>query len=112
MTAVVGFIEESFCPSPNPAEVSAVFSVPLDFFTSDENHVSSGSVGTLGPMHSFHFLDPGSGNHYHIWGLTAMIAVLVSVLALGKKPEFDVAFDTDDPFLSLRKVLHRKLSKL
>lgn len=112
MTAVVGFIEESFCPSPNPAEVSAVFSVPLDFFTSDENHVSSGSVGTLGLMHSFHFLDPGSGNHYHIWGLTAMIAILVSVLALGKKPEFDVAFDTDDPFLSLRKVLHRKLSKL
>lgn len=112
VTTVVGFIEESFCPCPNPAEVSAVFSVPLDLFTSEENHVSSSSVGTLGLLHSFYFLDPSSGNQYHIWGLTAMIAIVVSVLALGKKPEFDVAFDTDDPFLSLQKVLHRKLSKL
>lgn len=112
MTTVVGFIEESFCPCPNPAEVSAVFSVPLDFFTSEENHVSPSSVSTSGPMHSFYFLDPGSGNKYYIWGLTAMIAILVSVLALRKKPEFDVAFDTDDPFLFLQKVLLRKLSKL
>lgn len=112
VTTVVGFIEESFCPCPNPAEVSAVFSVPLDFFTSEENHVPSSSVGTLGLLHSFYFLDPGSGNQYHIWGLTAMIAILVSVLALRKKPEFDVAFDIDDPFLSLQKVLHKKLSKL
>lgn len=112
VTTVVGFIDKSFCPSPNQAEVSAVFSVPLDFFTSEENHASSSSVGTLGLMHSFHFLDPGSSNQYHIWGLTAMIAVLVSVLALRKKPEFDVAFDTDDPISSLKKFLHRKLSKL
>ena len=105
MTTVVGFIQESFCPCPNPAEVSAVFSVPLDFFTCEEKHVSSSSVGTLGLMHSFYFLDPGSGNQYHIWGLTAMIAILVSVLALRKKPEFDVAFETDDPFSSLQKVI-------
>lgn len=112
MTPVVGFIEESFCPCPNPAEVSAVFSVPLDFFTSDENHVSCSSAGTLAPMHSFCFSDPESGNQYHIWGLTAMIAILVSVLALRKKPKFDIAFDTDDPFSNFRKVLHIKLSKL
>lgn len=110
MTPVVGFVEESFCPCPNPAEVSAVFSVPLDFFTSDKNHVSS--VGTFGPMHSFYFLDPDSGNQYHIWGLTAMIAIQVSVLALRKKPQFDVAFDTDDPFSTLKKILLLKLSKL
>ncbi|XP_056909080.1 peroxisomal coenzyme A diphosphatase NUDT7 [Takifugu flavidus] len=112
VTPVVGFIEESFCPCPNPAEVSAVFSVPLDFFTSDENHVSCSSIGTLAPMHSFCFSDPESGNQYHIWGLTAMIAILVSVLALRKKPKFDIAFDTDDPFSTFRKVLHMKLSKL
>lgn len=112
MTPVVGFTEESFCPRPNPAEVSAVFSVPLDFFTREENHASSSSVGKLGLMYSFYFSDPDSGNQYHIWGLTAIIAVLVSVLALRKKPEFDVGFDTDDPFSSLKKVLHRKLSKL
>lgn len=112
MTTVVGFIDESFCPCPNPAEVGAVFSVPLVFFTSEENHVTPSSVRTLGLMHSFYFLDPGSGNQYHIWGLTAVIAILVSVLALRKKPEFDVALDTDDPFSTLQKILHRKLSKL
>lgn len=112
VTPVVGFIEESFRPCPNPAEVSAVFSVPLDFFTSEENHVSSSSVGMSGLIHSFNFLDPDSGSQYCIWGLTAMIAILVSVLALRKKPEFDVAFDTDDPFSSLQKILQRKLSKL
>lgn len=110
MTPVVGFVEESFCPCPNPAEVSAVFSVPLDFFTSGKNHVSS--VGTFGPMHSFYFLDPDSGNQYHIWGLTAMIAIQVSVLALRKKPQFDVAFDADGPFSTLKKSLLLQLSKL
>lgn len=112
VTTVVGFIEESFSPRPNPAEVSAVFSVPLHVFTSEENHLSSSSAGPLGLMHSFHFLDSASGTQYHIWGLTAAIAILVSALALRKKPDFDVAFDADDPFLSLQKILHRKLSKL
>ncbi|CAG5958153.1 unnamed protein product [Menidia menidia] len=113
VTPVVGFIEESFCPVPNPAEVSAVFTVPLDFFTSNkDHHLSHGAAGTTGPLHSFYFVDPGSGSLYHIWGLTAMLAILVASLALRKKPEFDVDFDLDDPLPYFQQILHRRLSKL
>ncbi|KAM9754365.1 peroxisomal coenzyme A diphosphatase NUDT7 isoform 2-T2 [Menidia menidia] len=113
VTPVVGFIEESFCPVPNPAEVSAVFTVPLDFFTSNkDHHLSHGAAGTTGPLHSFYFVDPGSGSLYHIWGLTAMLAILVASLALRKKPEFDVDFDLDDPLPYFQRILHRRLSKL
>lgn len=113
VTPVVGFIDESFCPCPNPAEVSAVFPVPLDFFTSEKDHFGAhGAAGMAGPLHSFHFVDPDSGNQYHIWGLTAMLAIVVAALALRKKPEFDVDFDTDDPFSFFHKILRRRISKL
>ncbi|XP_008290181.1 peroxisomal coenzyme A diphosphatase NUDT7 [Stegastes partitus] len=113
VTPVVGFIEESFSPSPNPAEVSAVFTVPLDFFTSQKDHYAAhGAAGLVGPLHSFHFVDPDSGRQYHIWGLTAMLAILVAALALRKKPEFDVGFDSEDPFAFFQQILHRRLNKL
>lgn len=113
MTPVVGFIDESFCPCPNPAEVSAVFTVPLDFFTREEDHCGArGAPGMAGPLHSFHFVDPDSGSQYHIWGLTAMLAILVAALALRKKPEFDTGFDLEDPLSFFQHVLHRRMSKL
>uniref|UniRef100_I3KC47 Nudix (nucleoside diphosphate linked moiety X)-type motif 7 n=1 Tax=Oreochromis niloticus TaxID=8128 RepID=I3KC47_ORENI len=113
VTPVVGFIEESFCPSPNPAEVSAVFTVPLDFFTSKEDHHSTyGVVGMSGLLHSFYFVDTDSGSQYHIWGLTALLAILVAVLALKKKPEFEVGFDSEDPIAFFQQILHRRISKL
>lgn len=113
MTPVVGFIEESFCPRPNPAEVSAVFTVPLDFFTSEKDHSAAhGAAGAIGPLHSFHFLDPESGGQYHIWGLTAILAILVAVLALRKQPEFHVGFDSEDPGSFFQEALHRRISKL
>ncbi|XP_033490769.1 peroxisomal coenzyme A diphosphatase NUDT7 [Epinephelus lanceolatus] len=113
VTPVVGFIDESFCPCPNPAEVSAVFTVPLDFFTSDKDHYATQwAAGMKGTQHSFYFVDPDSGSQYHIWGLTAMIAILVAVLALRKKPEFDVAFDTEDPLSVFQQILNRRISKL
>lgn len=113
VTPVVGFIDESFCPSPNPAEVSAVFTVPLDFFTSQKDHYAAhGAAGLVGPLHSFHFVDPDSGSRYHIWGLTAMLAILVAALALRKKPEFDVGFDSEDPLAFFQQILHRRLNKL
>ncbi|KAG7217416.1 hypothetical protein INR49_021583 [Caranx melampygus] len=68
VTPVVGFIEESFCPRSNPAEVSAVFTVPLDFFAREKDHCAvRGAAGTIGPLHSFQFVDPDSGSNYHIW---------------------------------------------
>lgn len=113
VTPVVGFIDESFCPSPNPDEVSDVFTVPLDFFTSDKDHYAThGAAGLKGHMHSFYFVDPDSGSQYHIFGLTAMFAILVAALALRKKPEFDVVFDYEDPLFFFQQILHRRTSKL
>ncbi|XP_041650594.1 peroxisomal coenzyme A diphosphatase NUDT7 [Cheilinus undulatus] len=113
VTPVVGFIEESFCPSPNPAEVSAVFTVPLDFFTSEKDHYAAhGAAGMVGPLHSFYFMDSDSGIQYHIWGLTAMLAILVATIALRKTPEFEVSFDSEDPISFFQQVLQRRLSKL
>ncbi|XP_022057613.1 peroxisomal coenzyme A diphosphatase NUDT7 [Acanthochromis polyacanthus] len=113
VTPVVGFIDASFRPSPNPAEVSAVFTVPLDFFTSQKDHYAAhGAAGLVGPLHSFHFVDPDSRRQYHIWGLTAMLAILVAALALRKKPEFDVGFDSEDPLSFFQQILHRRLNKL
>ncbi|XP_067445598.1 peroxisomal coenzyme A diphosphatase NUDT7 [Thunnus thynnus] len=113
VTPVVGFIDESFCPRPNPAEVSAVFTVPLDFFTSEKDHFTThGAAGMTGPLHSFYFTDPDTGNQYHIWGLTAMVVIVVALLALRKKPEFDVGFDSEDPLSFFQQILHRRISKL
>uniref|UniRef100_A0A3P9JXZ0 Peroxisomal coenzyme A diphosphatase NUDT7 n=1 Tax=Oryzias latipes TaxID=8090 RepID=A0A3P9JXZ0_ORYLA len=113
VTPVVGFIDETFSPSPNPAEVSAVFSVPLGFFTREKDHfVAHSAPGMMGPLHSFHFWDPATGCLYHIWGLTAILAILVATLALRKKPEFDVGFDLEDPQSFFQHLLHIKLSKL
>lgn len=113
VTPVVGFIDESFCPCPNPAEVSAVFTVPLDFFTSEKDHFSvDGVSGMQSPLHSFYYIDPESGCSYHIWGLTAMFAILVATLALQKKPEFEVDFDSEEPLTFFQRILQRKMSKL
>uniref|UniRef100_A0A1A8RD62 Peroxisomal coenzyme A diphosphatase NUDT7 n=1 Tax=Nothobranchius rachovii TaxID=451742 RepID=A0A1A8RD62_9TELE len=115
VTPVVGFIEETFHPTPNPAEVSAVFTVPLDFFICEKDHSAAqchGVPGMLGPLHSFYFQDPVSGREFHIWGLTALLAVLVAVLALKRKPEFDTGFDLEDPFSFFHQILHLRLSKL
>ncbi|XP_077953814.1 peroxisomal coenzyme A diphosphatase NUDT7-like [Gasterosteus aculeatus] len=113
VTPVVGFIDESFSPRPNPAEVSAVFTVPLDFFTRDKDHSSShGVAGMRGFLHSFYFVDPDSGRQFHIWGLTATFAILVAVLALRTTPEFDVGFDPEDPLSFFQQMLLSRTSKL
>ncbi|XP_028307325.1 peroxisomal coenzyme A diphosphatase NUDT7 [Gouania willdenowi] len=113
VTPVVAFIKESFIPRPNAAEVSAVFKVPLHFFTSEKDHYAThGAAGLVGPLHSFYFSDLDSGNQYHIWGLTAMLAILVAALALKKKPEFDVGFNSEDPLAFFQHILDRRISKL
>ncbi|KAK0149255.1 Peroxisomal coenzyme A diphosphatase NUDT7 [Merluccius polli] len=90
VSAVVGFIDGSFRPRPNPAEVSAVFAVPLDLFVQEKDHVLLRPQGTSPALHSFHFVDPDSGRRYRIFGLTAVFAILVAVLGLGRRPEFDL----------------------
>ncbi|MED6276294.1 hypothetical protein CHARACLAT_001643 [Characodon lateralis] len=113
VSPVVGFIEETFNPTPNPSEVSDVFAVPLEFFIREKDHYAThGVTGVIGTLHSFYYRDPASGNQYHIWGLTAMLTTLVAALALKKKPEFDVGFDFVDPLSFFKKILHKRLSKL
>ncbi|KAI4825274.1 hypothetical protein KUCAC02_020960 [Chaenocephalus aceratus] len=103
----------NFVPVQTQLRSVLCFTVPLDFFTSDKDHYAThGVAGTMGMLHSFHFVDPDSGSQYHIWGLTAMFAILVAALALKKKPDFHVAFDPEDPISFFQQVLHRRTSKL
>lgn len=109
MTPVVGFIDEWFRPRPSPSEVSAVFTVPLDFFMCDKDHFAAGGRE---PLHFFYFEEPDSGRRYEIWGLTALLAIVVASLALRKKAEFDVGLDSEDLLSFLQRRLHQRLSKL
>lgn len=113
VTPVVAFIDESFIPRRNQAEVAEVFHVPLDFFLGNKNHICLGGItGASGFKHSFHYEDIQSGNRYHIWGLTAFLAVLVATLALRKKPEFEIPYDPSAPLAFFKRALRQKLSKL
>ncbi|XP_077453538.1 peroxisomal coenzyme A diphosphatase NUDT7 [Stigmatopora argus] len=81
VTPVVGFIPESFQARPNPDEVSAVFAAPLELFVGT-------SVALETPSWlSFDFVDPDTGAKYRIWGLTAMMALVVAAIALKTKDD-------------------------
>nr|XP_015223737.1 PREDICTED: peroxisomal coenzyme A diphosphatase NUDT7 [Lepisosteus oculatus] len=97
VTPVVAFIEDSFQVQPNPEEVSDVFTVPLDYFINPAHHFSLAIPGSPGIIHFFTYLDTESGKSYVIWGLTATWALLLAVLALGRKPGFEVGFDVSNP---------------
>lgn len=113
VTPVVGFIDETFSPSPNPAEVSAVFTLPLDVFTRQDHHsLYLGAPGVAGPLHFFHYRERSSGRQYEIWGLTAILAVLVAVCALQKRTEFHVGFDFENPLQFFEENLLKRASKL
>ncbi|KAM9814338.1 peroxisomal coenzyme A diphosphatase NUDT7 isoform X1 [Syngnathus typhle] len=96
VTPVVGFIPESFLACPNTAEVSAVFTVPLDFFI---RSVTAAKATSL----SFDFVEPRTEVRYHIWGLTAMVAFIVATIALTSKAEGHATFDIEDLMCRLRQ---------
>ncbi|CAL1592126.1 unnamed protein product [Knipowitschia caucasica] len=113
VTPVVGFIDEDFSPSPNPAEVSAVFTVPLDLFIQEKNHFQvKGTNGLVGPLHLFSYTDSSSNAQYQIYGLTAALAIQVSVCALQKNTEFEVGFDFKNSVDFYEQNLRKRLSKL
>ncbi|KAK6480018.1 peroxisomal coenzyme A diphosphatase NUDT7 isoform X1 [Huso huso] len=97
VTPVMAFIEETFQAQPSPDEVSDVFTVPLHYFINPARHTAQAIPGLPGRLHFFTYEEPKTGKSYLIWGLTATLALLVAVLALGKKPRFDVVFDVEDP---------------
>ncbi|XP_057693176.1 peroxisomal coenzyme A diphosphatase NUDT7 isoform X2 [Corythoichthys intestinalis] len=102
VTPVVGFIPESFQARPNPAEVSAVFAAPLELF------VGPFVAGETASWVSFDFVEPDTGVKYRIWGLTAMVALVVAAIALKTK---DDGFNVEDLMLRLRQRM-RARSKL
>ncbi|XP_051546360.1 peroxisomal coenzyme A diphosphatase NUDT7 isoform X2 [Myxocyprinus asiaticus] len=112
ITPVVAFIEESFKASPNPHEVSEVFTLPLEFFTKEADHSCYPVPGAFGSTHSFIYTDPSTGNIHQIWGLTASLAIIVAVFALRKKPEFEIGLNLKDPVSQFKDVLNQRLSKL
>nr|XP_033799240.1 peroxisomal coenzyme A diphosphatase NUDT7 [Geotrypetes seraphini]XP_033799241.1 peroxisomal coenzyme A diphosphatase NUDT7 [Geotrypetes seraphini] len=119
VTPVVAFIDETFQPCANPAEVVDVFTVPLGYFLEPEKHSSSSfqiCEKISLPSHRFEYKDPQNNKSFKIWGLTAWFALVLATLALGKNPAFDVGMDIEDLIPSCERILitwyeHRK-SKL
>lgn len=112
VTPVVAFISDSFQASPNPDEVSEVFSVPVEFFLKETDHSAYTVPNVTGHVHSFIYTDPVTGKIQHIWGLTAFLLILLAVLTFEKKPEFEVGFDLENPVANFRQYLKHRLSKL
>ncbi|XP_036400356.1 peroxisomal coenzyme A diphosphatase NUDT7 [Megalops cyprinoides] len=112
VTPVVAFIEDLFEAQPNPAEVSDVFSVPLEYFLGQAGHSSYTVPGFSGKVHNFLYQDLQSGKVHQIWGLTAVLAIVVAALALRKKPSFETGFDTDNPLPHFQRNLNLRISKL
>jgi hypothetical protein len=69
VTPVVGWIDSRFEPEPDPAEVQAVFEVPLDFFAQAANRRRATRVrwNTRFVSDEFRF------DRFRIWGATAAI---------------------------------------
>ncbi|XP_053487589.1 peroxisomal coenzyme A diphosphatase NUDT7 [Ictalurus furcatus] len=109
VTPVVAFISDSFQASPNPDEVSEVFSVPVEFFLKETDHSAYPVPNIAGYTHSFIYTDPVTDKIQQIWGLTAYLLILLAVLTFKKKPEFEVDFDFQNQF---QQHLKRSLSKL
>ncbi|XP_061101766.1 peroxisomal coenzyme A diphosphatase NUDT7 [Conger conger] len=110
VTPVVAFVEDSFKAQPNPAEVSDVFTVALDYFLNQSGHSSYPVNG--GEMHSFLYRDSDSGKVHTIWGLTAMLAIFTAVLAFRRKPAFEITIVGEDKFPYFQQNLKFHISRL
>ncbi|CAI9580104.1 unnamed protein product [Staurois parvus] len=117
VTPVVGIVEDTFQPSPNPNEVTDVLHVPLDLFISLDHH--TGIPYNMPPfgmqtIHKFEHQDEKSKRSFHIWGLTAHFALLLSVIVLGRRPLFDPGFDLENTLNICEKTIldYHNLSKL
>ncbi|XP_077371950.1 peroxisomal coenzyme A diphosphatase NUDT7 [Festucalex cinctus] len=106
VTPVVGFIPESFLAHPNSAEVSAVFTVPLDLFVGP---TAATAKATWVPSLSFDFVEPRTGARYRIWGLTAIVAFVVATIALKTKAEGHVNCNAEDLMCRLRQRLQQRM---
>ncbi|MET3827373.1 8-oxo-dGTP pyrophosphatase MutT (NUDIX family) [Sphingomonas sp. PvP055] len=74
VTPVIGVVPPDLVLTPNPAEVAAVFEVPLDFLLDSGNHIET-SVEWQG--RNRHYYEILWGEH-RIWGATAAMIVNLS----------------------------------
>ncbi|XWS12556.1 hypothetical protein CRYUN_Cryun37aG0099700 [Craigia yunnanensis] len=87
---VIGILndQKAFKPTPNPAEVDAVFDAPLEMFIKDENR-SVEEREWMGEKYLLHFFDYEIENKkYLIWGLTAGILIRAASVVYQRPPAF------------------------
>ncbi|KAA3478020.1 nudix hydrolase 15, mitochondrial-like isoform X1 [Gossypium australe] len=87
---VIGVLNDrkAFKPTPNPAEVDAVFDAPLEMFIKDENR-SVEEREWMGEKYLLHFFDYEIENkRYLIWGLTAGILIRAASVVYQRPPAF------------------------
>ncbi|CAH9121981.1 unnamed protein product [Cuscuta epithymum] len=88
---VIGILtdKKAFNPTPNVAEVEAVFDVPLEMFLKDE-HRRSEEREWMGRNYLIHYFDyeMGENNKYLIWGLTAGILIRAASIVYQRPPDF------------------------
>ncbi|KAI3456187.1 hypothetical protein Pfo_012850 [Paulownia fortunei] len=87
---VIGILsnKKDFNPSPNAAEVEAVFDAPLEMFLKDENRRSE-EKEWMGDKYLIHFFDyEMNDKKYLIWGLTAGILIRAASIVYQKPPAF------------------------
>ncbi|CAA2982019.1 nudix hydrolase 15, mitochondrial-like [Olea europaea subsp. europaea] len=87
---VIGILsnKKDFNPSPNAAEVEAVFDAPLEMFLKDENRRSE-EREWMGEKYLIHFFDYEMNDEkYQIWGLTAGVLIRAASIVYQKPPAF------------------------
>ncbi|XP_073151262.1 nudix hydrolase 15, mitochondrial-like [Henckelia pumila] len=87
---VIGILsnKNDFNPSPNAAEVEAIFDAPLEMFLKDENRKWERREW-MGVEYLIHFFNYDiNGNKYLIWGLTAAILIRAASVVYQKPPAF------------------------
>ncbi|KAL3596493.1 hypothetical protein D5086_008130 [Populus alba] len=87
---VIGILtnKKAFKPTPNPAEVEAVFDAPLEMFIKDEDRRVE-EREWMGEKYLIHFFDYETGNKkYLIWGLTAGILIKAASVVYQRPPAF------------------------
>ncbi|PON99103.1 Dihydroneopterin triphosphate diphosphatase [Trema orientale] len=87
---VIGILSDrkAFNPTPNTAEVEALFDAPLEMFLKDENRRAE-EKEWKGEEFICNFFDFESGNkNYVIWALTAVILITAASLVYQRPPEF------------------------
>ena len=85
VTPFVGVLAPTTTWQPNPAEISSVFEVPLQFFL----EASPFRVDELNRHGEFHAVPAFRFDDYEIWGLTAMIVMeFINVMEMTPRGHF------------------------